>query len=323
MSHETLGIGLAGLGRHGIRYAQHLLAGDVPRARLVAVHRRRHEEGRAWAGVRGLVYHDSLDALAGDPAVDIVVAALPPSRHPGAVAAAAAARKAVLVEKPLAATAAEAERAVEAARRAGITAMVANTLRYNSVIRALAGALPRAGELHLVAINQRLERTGRPWLDEPADGGPVLNTGVHGIDVLRFLTGTEVASAQAFGRRVHHRVTHDLFAATLRMTPGELIATLDNSRAGAGRSGRIEVAGSERQLVGDFVHGFLFEIEGHARRPLPIADPVPTVREVLRDFVAALAAGRPSPIPLEEGVAAVRSCALIADAIARSEENRP
>ena len=161
MSHETLGIGLAGLGRHGIRYAQHLLAGDVPGARLVAVHRRRHDEGRAWAGVRGLVYHDSLDALAGDPAVDLVVAALPPSRHPGAVEAAAAANKAVLVEKPLAATAAEAERAVEAARRAGIPAMVANTLRYNSVIRALAAALPRVGELHLVAINQRLERTGR------------------------------------------------------------------------------------------------------------------------------------------------------------------
>ncbi len=323
MPHETLGIGLAGLGRHGIRYAQHLLAGDVPGARLVAVHRRRHDEGRAWAGIRGLVYHDSLDALAGDPAVDLVVAALPPSRHPGAVEAAAAARKAVLVEKPLAASEAEARRAVEVARQAGVPAMIANTLRFNSVIRALAAAMPRAGELHLVAINQRLERTGRAWLDEPSEGGPVLNTGVHGIDVLRFLTGTEVAAAQAFARRVHHRVTHDLFAATLRLTPGDVIATLDNSRAGRGRSGRIEVAGSERQLVGDFVHGFLFELEGHARRPLPVAEPVPTVREVLRAFVAALAAGQPSPIPLEEGVAAVRSCALIADAITRSEESRP
>ena len=323
MSHETLGIGLAGLGRHGIRYAQHLLAGDVPGARLVAVHRRRHDEGRAWAGVRGLAYHDTLAGLAADPAVDVVVAALPPSSHPGAVEAAAAARKAVLVEKPLAPTGAQAERAAAAARRAGIEAMVANTLRYNSVIRALAAALPRAGELHLLALNQRLERSGRPWLDDPAEGGPVLNTGVHGIDVLRFLTGTEVASAQALGRRVHHCATHDLFAATLRLTPGSLIATLDNSRAGSGRSGRIEVAGSERQLVGDFVHGFLFELEGHARRPLAVAEPVPTVREVLRDFVAALASGRPAPIPLEEGVAAVRSCALIADAIARAEETCP
>ncbi|MCU0254624.1 MAG: Gfo/Idh/MocA family oxidoreductase [Acidobacteria bacterium] len=323
MPHDTLGIGLAGLGRHGIRYAQHLLAGDVSGARLVAVHRRRHDEGRAWAGVRGLAYHDSLEALATDPAVDLVVAALPPSRHPGAIEAAAAAHKPVLVEKPLAPTPAEAERAAEAARRAGIPAMVANTLRYNSVIRALAAALPRAGTLHLLALNQRLERTGRPWLDDPAEGGPVLNTGVHGIDVLRVLTGTEVAAAQALGRCVHHRATWDLFAATLRLVPGDLIATLDNSRAGSGRSGRIEVAGSERQFAGDFVHGFLFEIEGHARRPLPVADPVPTVREVLRDFVSALVAGRPSPIPLTEGVAAVRSCALIAEAIARSEENRP
>ncbi len=322
MSDGNLGIGLAGIGRHGIRYAQHLLAGDVPGARLVAVHRRRHDEGRAWARVRNLTYHETLNGLAADPAVDIVVAALPPSQHPGAVEAAAAAGKAVLVEKPIAVTEEQARRAAAAAASAGIPAMVANTLRYNSVVRGLAEAVPRVGELQLVALNQRLERTGRPWLDEWADGGPVLNTGVHGIDVLRLLTGLEVAGVQAYGRRVHHHNTWDLFVAALRLEPGGLVATLDNSRAAGGRSGRIEVAGSDRQLVGDFVHGDLFEIEGRRRRPLPVEAPVPTVREVLRDFVRALRDGRPPPIPLEEGIVAVRACSLIADAIRRTEEDR-
>lgn len=322
MSNDTFGIGLAGLGRHGIRYAQHLLAGDVPGARLVAVHRRRHDEGRAWAKLRGLTYHETLAGLAADPAVDVVVAALPPSRHPGAVEAAAAARKAVLVEKPIAASEEQARRAVTAAADAGIPAMVANTLRYNSVVRGLAAAMPRVGEPQLLAINQRLERTGRPWLDEWDDGGPVLNTGVHGVDLLRFLTGLEVAEVQAFGRRIHHRNTWDLFAAALRLEPGGLVATLDNSRAVGGRSGRIEVAGSERQLVGDFVHGDLYEIEGRQRRPLLVDEPVPTVREVLRDFVRALSEGRPSPVPLEEGIVAVRACLKIADAIRHAEEGR-
>ena len=41
---RTLGIGLIGLGRHGSRYAKHILA-DLPDARLVAVSRRRQVRG--------------------------------------------------------------------------------------------------------------------------------------------------------------------------------------------------------------------------------------------------------------------------------------
>src|SRR5947208_14298253 len=51
----SIGIGLVGLGRHGSRYAQHLLEG-IPGCHLAAVSRRDVGGGRAFAERHGLLY---------------------------------------------------------------------------------------------------------------------------------------------------------------------------------------------------------------------------------------------------------------------------
>ena len=51
------GIGLIGLGRHGQRYAHHLLH-DVPGARLVAMSRRRRSEGERFAAEQGVRFFE-------------------------------------------------------------------------------------------------------------------------------------------------------------------------------------------------------------------------------------------------------------------------
>ncbi|MBE3598487.1 MAG: Gfo/Idh/MocA family oxidoreductase [Limnochordaceae bacterium] len=64
------------------------------------------------------------------PGVDIVDVCLPTPLHRDAIEAAAAAGKAVVCEKPLARSAAEAEAAVEAAARRGVPFMVAQVVRF-------------------------------------------------------------------------------------------------------------------------------------------------------------------------------------------------
>jgi predicted dehydrogenase len=322
MSHEILGVGLAGLGRHGMRYAQHLLAGDAPRAHLVAVHRRNREQGAEWASTRRLRFHDSLEALAADPEVDFIVAVLPPARHPDAVRAAAAARKPILVEKPLANSVAAAREALAAARAAGIPAMVAHTMRFNSIVRALKEMAPEVGPLHLVAINNRFEPADRAWFNDPVQGGMVVNTGVHGTDLLRFLTGAEIVAAQAWGERVVLQDMDDVFAALLRLEPGPIIATMDNTWATGGRTGRVELVGRDGQLVVDHIHGHLSLVRGRREERLPVPPPVPTVREILRAFTGCLIDGDPIPVPLEDGLAAVAGAELIARALAERREVR-
>jgi len=316
MAVGTLGIGLAGLGVHGRRYAAHLLAGDVPRARLVAVHRRSVREGRAWAEAHDVAHRESLDDLIADPRVNAIVSVMPPTMHPQTVVSAWQAGLPVLVEKPLGPNATAARHAVDRCSGNGPPAMVAHTLRFNSVVRALKRELPAIGPLHLIAIDQRFEPSGRPWLDDPAEGGLLLNTGVHGVDLMRHLTDAEIVDARAFGRKVVLERAVDLFAAVLRLEPGGILATLDNSRATSGRTGRIELVGARGQLLADHVHHTLVRVVNRTATPIPLPEPVPTVRETLRQFVDAVLDGTPVPIPLEDGLRAVEAAERIHDAMA-------
>jgi predicted dehydrogenase len=301
----ALGVGVIGTGKHGVRYLRHL--GEVPGLRLVALSRRDRGEGERQAGAYGCRYVSEPEALIEDPAVDVVVLVVPPTQHLRLCVAAARARKAFLVEKPLAASLAECRAIAEAAAASGVTAMVAHTLRFNAVVRALAAALPAIGPLHAAVLTQRFEPSALPWLDRrvEAGGGIILHTGVHSFDLLRHLTGREAVRVRAEARRVATRETEDSFAAVVELEGGEILGMVGGSRATAGRSGAIELAGRDGQLVGDHVHGLAARLSGTARSELPVGPPVPTVLAVLEELAAALAGRRAPAITLGDGAASV------------------
>jgi myo-inositol 2-dehydrogenase/D-chiro-inositol 1-dehydrogenase len=198
--------------------------------------------------------------------------------------------------------------------------MVAQTLRFDATVLALRRQLEALGDLHLIAIDHRFEPTGRAWLDSPDEGGLLSNTGIHGVDLLRFLTGLEIVEARALARSVVLHNVPDVFAAVLRLEPGGVLATLDNSRATGSRTGRIEVVGQQGQLLADHVHRTLVRVEGRSATPLDVGPEVPTVREALRAFVDAIVNDRPVPISLEDGLAAVEAVDLIRASI---QERQP
>ncbi|HHN75503.1 MAG TPA: Gfo/Idh/MocA family oxidoreductase [Acidobacteria bacterium] len=319
MQRGEVSIGLAGLGLHGQRYADHLLRGDVPGARLVAVCRRHPERAATWAAKHGLRLYSSIEELVEAPGIDALVAVLPPSLHARAIALAVAAGRPLLVEKPAASTAHAARQALELCRARAIPVMVAQTLRFDATVVALRQALGSIGEIHAISVSQRFEPTTREWIDREDEGGLVFNTGIHGIDLMQHLTGSRVVQARGLSRRVRTRVTEDLFAAALRLEPGGILATLDNSRACGARSCRIEVAGGDGQLVGDLVRGILWRLEGRERQAMPVGPPVATCAAALAAFTAALRDDRPLPIPLEQGVAAVEGAELIQQALEPEE----
>jgi len=150
-------IGLAGVGRHGERYAKHLLRGDLPGARLSAIARRNAAAGRAQAAEWGVAFHADVSSLAHDPGVDALLVVTPAVHHAEAVLAAAEAWKPVLVEKPLAPDAASCRRIARAAEESGIDVMVAQTSRYEGPFRALLEALPTIAPLREVLFSLRSE----------------------------------------------------------------------------------------------------------------------------------------------------------------------
>jgi predicted dehydrogenase len=299
-----------------MRYAHHLLAGDVPAAKLTAVHRRDATSGSQWAQQHHVRYYESLDALIAAPEVELVVVVLPPARHPSALRLCAAAGKPVLVEKPLGVDPEETRLAVELTQRASIPAMVAQTLRYNAIVVRLRELIAELGEISLIAINQRFEPIDRTWLDQLEHGGLIFNTGIHGIDLARYLVGGRITRAVALRRVEPERQTECAFASAFWLEPGHVLVTLDNTRTTSARSGRVEICGSQGQLIADHVNHYVARVRGNGLLPLSVPEPVPTVRETLRAFVDAVLKARPVPIPLVEGLAAVEAAAMIRRACA-------
>ena len=221
----------------------------------------------------------------------------------------------MLVEKPLGPDADAARRILEAASHASRPVMVAQTLRFNAVVRALRQRREEIGPLRFLSLSQRFEPSRIAWMDQPAAGGILRNSGVHAFDLVRYFAEREVVEVSCFQGRSAGQRMEDSFAALLRLEGG-ILAVVDNERTTASRSGRIELVGERGQLVADHLHHRLLKIEGATARQVPIPDPVPTVRDCLQAFTKALQDGSPVPIPLSEGLRAVE----IVDACRRSAE---
>jgi predicted dehydrogenase len=308
-------VGVIGAGKHGRRYLAHI--GEEPATfTLAAISRRDAEAGRVDAEARGCRFHADWRALVADPGVEAVIAVLPPTLHPAVAEAVAAARKPLLIEKPLATTGAAAARVAARLGAVGVPCLMAHTLRWNAVVNALAARLPSLGRLRAVWLNQRFEPSQLSWLDDPAlsGGGIILHTGVHSFDLVRLLTGCEVSRVWCRTARAVTRRTEDNFTALLELDGNDALVAVNGSRATRGRSGLIDLAAEHGQLVGDHALGFAYAVQGLERTPLPLGEPVATVRAALQAFAALLLEGTPAPVTLADGARAV----LIAEACMRA-----
>ncbi len=313
-----LRIGLIGTGKHGSRYAQHLVA-DVPQARLVAVCRRNPLEGRHVADRYHCAYFHDFRELIADAQVDAVVAAVPPTLHHAIVEKACRQGKPLLIEKPFAVNVAEAKHMRELLASSGVRCMVAHTLRFNAVVQTMRHHIPDIAPLHSIYLSQRFEPSWLPWLDCKAEsgGGIVLHTGVHSFDLLHFLTGCPVYQVTCQTSQVVTQETEDNFVMSCDFSDPLLKGVVMGSRSTMSRSGLIELSGANGQLVGDHVHGSVTLLKGWQRAELPVEPPIPTVRETLRAFIDGIHNNTPFPITVDDGLLAV----AVAEACYRSAQS--
>jgi len=298
-------IGLIGLGKHGGRYAKHIQE-DFPDLQLAAVCRGNPEalyRDAARTGARGFAdFHDLLQS----GSCDAVVAVVPPHLHLAIVEGCCAAGLPLLLEKPAAIDLESARAMQRAVIDRPIPLMIAQTLRYSAVVRTLREHVPAVGRIASISLSQRFEPSRLDWLDDPARSGAgiVLHTGVHCFDLIRHLTGLRPRRVTAQASRVHTLATEDNCAATVELDGGAL-ATVSLARTTQGRSGHIELAGEFATLAGDHVLNTAQLVRGREATPLAVGEALPTVREIIHDFVSHVRAGTAVPIPLREGLEAV------------------
>ena len=182
-----LPVGVIGVGALGRHHARHLAAS--PLATLIGVHDLDAAQGRAVAEACGTRFYADPDALLAD--VEAVTVAVPTSAHAEVGLRAISCRRAVLMEKPLAVSLAEADALVAASEREGVPLQVGHVERYNRAVRAARPFLedPRYLESDRLA----------PFQIRGTDVAVVLDLMIHDLDLILHLTGAPVSDVRASG----------------------------------------------------------------------------------------------------------------------------
>ncbi len=167
------------------------------RDRVHVIYSRTEERGRKFAEEWG-VPHSTTDLRAAieHPETDIVVVGLPNNLHEQAIVMAAEAGKAVLCTKPLARTAEEAWRILEAVEKAGVFHGYLEDLVYTpKTLKALASV--HNGAVGKVLWARSRETHPGPhsdwfWDINQSGGGAIIDLGCHCIEIARSFIGKQI-----------------------------------------------------------------------------------------------------------------------------------
>lgn len=239
-----LPVGVIGVGVLGWHHARHLAA--MPNVELVGVYDIRPERTghvASMLGTRACRSREELLILA-----RAVTVAVPTADHAEVGLAVLQAGRPLLMEKPLAATVAEADALIVAAERAGVILHVGHIERFN---RALRGAQPFLDRPLFIEC-ERLA----PFQPRGTDVPVVLDLMIHDLDLILHLAGgalLEAVDVRANGAAVlsaHLDVAH----AHVEFNTG-LVASVTASRIAEAQVRRLRIYQEEGYLSLDLAQG--------------------------------------------------------------------
>jgi predicted dehydrogenase len=325
-------IAVVGVGHLGKIHARLLAQSDI--AELVAVVDPHPETRDAVAAQHQVESYSSHDALFGR--IDGVVVASPTRYHHGIVCDLLSHQIPVLVEKPIAATVAEAEEMVELAARAGVVLQVGHVERFNPAWQA---AVPWTAKPRLIET-----RRVAPFSCRSTDVGVVLDLMIHDLDLVLSIANSEVVDVQASGFSV---ITNHEDVAEVRLAFADgATARLHASRVNPCSERRANIWTAEglveidlhakklrRQIVGPLVRSGSLRIVGTAEltsaqiasehlvsQELTIED-ANAISLEHSDFLRAISTGHPPIVSGESGLKALALADRILDQL--EAESRP
>lgn len=251
---SSLRVGVVGCGYFGRFHALKVAAGartslvgvsDVDPGRADVLARETRCAAMSWS-----------DLLAGS---DAIVVASPAETHHRLASEALLAGRHVLVEKPIAATLAEADALAELAMRAEKVLQVGHLLRYSAEHRAITSRMRRPLYIECVRI--------APFKPRGTDVSVILDLMIHDLDLVLALVDSPIAAVDALGAPVAS-LHEDIANARVRFENGA-VATITASRISLKTERKMRLFSQEGYMSIDFTGRKLTMIGRERGLPLP------------------------------------------------------
>lgn len=295
----------------------------------------RRDAGQKFADATGATFVESAEEVCRHPRVDYVDLCTLPGYRLDPIRWAAAAGKAIQVQKPIATTVAIAREMVDITRRAGVVLGVVSQHRFDASSQFLFDAIHggRLGRLiqcdAYVKWYRSAEYYSRPvkgsWDGE--GGGALINQAIHQVDLLRWFAGPVI---QVFGSwqlgAVHAIQSEDVVTAVLKYANGATGTIQAATALWPGYPERVELHGTKGSAIVTGDRLTTWDVQDDHGAPAPLSsnvasgasDPMaislePFERQFL-DFGRAVRAGTRPLVSGEDGVHALE----LVDAIYRS-----
>jgi predicted dehydrogenase len=288
-------VGLVGCGKVATIHAAALQA--LPEAEFTACCDAVPERAAAFAAKYGAKPFTDLDAMLRE--VEAIIIGTPHPLHATAAVRAAEAGVHVLVEKPMAASLADCDAMLAAARNAGVILSVISQRRFYEPVVRMKDAIA-AGKLGTPSLGVFIQYSWRdlayyqsdPWRGkwDTEGGGVLVNQSPHQLDILLWLMGPAVEVSGYWANVNHPGVeVDDTAVATIRFANGGIGSIATSVSQKPGIYTKVHVHGSSGASVGvetDRGATFIAGVSAIAEPPLNDIWTIPGEEHLLATFQA-------------------------------------
>jgi predicted dehydrogenase len=269
LANEKLGFGIIGCGMISNWHAKAIA--QIPQARLIGVTDAVAELRIALAGKYEVKSYDTVAEMLADPDIQIISVCTPSGLHASLAIEAAKAGKHVIVEKPMALNLKDADQMIATCERNQVKLCVISQLRFSPAIQKIKQALGESmlGRVVLGDLYMKFNRT-QAYYDhgnwrgtwEMDGGGALMNQGIHGADLLRYLMGP-VKSVSAHARTLARKIEVEDTAVAILEFQNEALGVIEaTTSVYPGSTRHLEINGDRGTIILEENSIVRWDIEG-------------------------------------------------------------
>ena len=209
---KILKFGLVGCGAAAVTHARLLL--EIPDATLFGVADKNYEAAKKFADEYGARAYESYEQMLSDPEIDVVTVATPSYFHKENAIAALEAKKHVVLEKPMALSAADCDEIIEKMKECDRELTVMAQMRMSEDVARVRELVKSGafGKISLVELTMKYYRNADYYANSNwrgtlkyDGGGALINQGIHGIDFIMYIMG-DILRVKAMKKTVCHNI---------------------------------------------------------------------------------------------------------------------